>query len=537
MKKRILFLCLCLSLSLLLTGCGKGHITETSLPHDEGGADPGEATEEVPAPETENVLASGCGITVRLLPTDPALGAASTVEIVPASGEPATLRFYSDNGVTAVVADADTVRFTVYSGTCRYEEDYTPSTGNRRSCYQEMGDLAAKMGLTDALSLRYAAYYAGDAVCVDAEAVTATEYVVYHAAGDAVTLEKLPLTQTGIPDEAAIKAHFRTMVRLVEYENALAENTCHNPLPEDGRYFRNEYCAVNTPETLRYVFSRFLAESDVRALLRKTNAAGDVWWKSDADGYLYVSPVSFGLRAYPEQPMEITQVSDTRFDVRIGARTFGYALALSDALWRWQLKPTADDGNGGAAPEETDPTPEQAARAAQAAQAELLTDQLITRVMTQDWLHDAYSFTEEDLHWFLVTMLCYRDTPAYPYAAYLTETEEEVTISRADAYRALYEVFGIELEDTLLADSELYDAAADVYRFPRGAGSNTTAFQYENMRTSADGAYVYVDCDLHRSRGYDWEWMYFGRWRFAYRCENEREKPFLRLTGITAYDW
>lgn len=531
MKKRILFLCLCLS--LLLAGCGKGHITETSLPHDEGRAEPVEVTESVVVPVTENVLASGCGITVRLLTPDPALGAASTVEIVSASGEPATLRFYSDNGVTAVVADADTVRFTVYSGTCRYEEDYTPSTGNRRSCYQEMGDLAAKMGLTDALSLRYAAYYAGGTVCVDAEAVTATEYVVYHAAGDAVTLEKLPLTQTGIPDEAAIKAHFRTMVRLVEYENALAENTCHNPLPGDGRYFRNEYCAVNTPETLRYVFSRFLAESDVRALLRKTNAAGDVWWKSDADGYLYVSPVSFGLHAYLEQPMEITQVSDTRFDVRIGARTFGYVLsdrlALSDGLWRWQFDAAADDGNGGAAPEETDPTPEQAA------QAELLTDQLVTCVMTQDWLCDAYSFTEEDLHWFLVTMLCYRDTPAYSYAAYLTETEGEVTISREDAYRALYEVFGIEIADTLLADSELYDAAADVYRFPRGAGSNTTAFQYENMRTSADGAYVYVDCDLHRSRGYDWEWMYFGKWRFAYRCENEREKPFLRLTETAAY--
>ena len=534
MKSKIIFLCLCLFLPLFLTGCDKEHITETSLPHDEDRADPGETMEEVLVPETENILASGCGITVRLLPTDLSLGAASTVEIVPASGEPVTLRFYSDNGVTAVVADADTVRFTVYSGTCRYEEDYTPSTGNRRSCYQEMGDLAAKMGLTDALSLRYAAYYAGDVVCVDAEAVTATEYVVYHAAGDAVILEKSPLTHTGTPDEAAIKAHFQTMVRLVEYENALAENTCHNPLPEDGRYFRNEYCAVNTPETLRYVFSRFLAESDVRALLRKTNASGDVWWKSDADGYLYVSLVSFGLRAYPEQPMEITQVSDTRFDVRIGARTFGYVLsdrlALSDGLWRWQLEPAADDGNGGAVSKETDPTPEQAA------QAELLTEQLITRVMTQDWLHDAYSFTEEDLHWFLVTMLCYRDTPDYPYVAYLTETEEDVTITREDAYRALYEVFGIEIADTFLADSELYDAAADVYRFPRGAGSNTTAFQYENMRTSADVAYVYVDCDLHRSRGYDWEWMYFGRWRFAYRCEEKENGSFLRLIDLFKYD-
>ena len=70
MKSKIIFLCLCLFLPLFLTGCGKEHITETSLPHDEDRADPGETMEEVLVPETENILASGCGITVRLLPTD-----------------------------------------------------------------------------------------------------------------------------------------------------------------------------------------------------------------------------------------------------------------------------------------------------------------------------------------------------------------------------------------------------------------------------------------------------------------------------------
>lgn len=174
-------------------------------------------------------------------------------------------------------------------------------------------------------------------------------------------------------------------------------------------------------------------------------------------------------------------------------------------------------------------------------QAAVLTDQLVMRVMSSDWLTPGYVPDNWDLHWFLVTMDLYMDEPLYPWSGEMTLVQDASNQYRCfsgdTARRAVRELFGCDLTNpdsgySLPVSEDIYDSETDTYRMILGAGRNTTAFWYENMDVSAEGNMVWADVDLVSARWFEWEEMYYGRYRFTYCAVTEDGQTFLRLAGI-----
>jgi len=452
------------------------------------------------------------------------------LRIEPVSGEPVTLSFPENSSVQW--PKEDTVQVTLYEGGSRYQMLVSPATGEKQHCRQETGALLRQMGLTaeEVLSMRYAAsFYEGTAE-VTVHAVTREAHICRSFAdGEETFFSRTPLLQKEKPDPADLPELFRTMLRYVNYSLALNEISQQTTLSHgNSMYYLNEQYGILTPAALEYVFSCFLTRGDTVRLMEAENYKGQRWWQKDEKGYLYISPVSFALDGlYGEEPV-VTESPDGNFDVTVGDRAFRYV--QEDGRWCWQLTPDAESHPG----EEPVPGTVPAELTEQAA---LLTDQLVTRVMSPDWLTEGYAFTAQDLHWFLMTMDLYMDMPLYPWCGEMTErregSQEYRCFSGDTARRAVRELFGTEDAGFRLPVAEdIYDSRTDTYRIHTGAGRNTTVFWYENMETTVSGDLVWVDTDLVSARWYEWEELYYGRYRFVYRAVTEDGRTFLRLTGV-----
>jgi len=441
--------------------------------------------------------------------------------------EPLEIRLSSDNGCTAEILDENTILFTIYEGSGWYQMRYDLSSGNSQHTRKETGYLLQKIGLTpeETVSMRYMSYWLEGEVCTEAEVITQKEYYHWREYRGERSLEKTSLVQTDRPTEAEIRTHFQTMVDFVEYENALPSNTMHNPLEGDDRYYRNEYRAVNTPAALEYVFSCFLTQADTEDLMQWKNADGEIWWKQDTRGYLYVSPVSFGLAEYRDQPMDIVRETDGNYRVTVSGREFLYV--LESGCWRWKLTPQENEQTELPTEPVKSIVPQEAEE-----QAALLTEQIVMHVMSMDWMQQpGYQYTDWDLHWFIETLPKYRNTLVYPYYEWM-EIQDDTwfLFPKKAAEQAIYELFGIE-NYTLPTEDDLYDAETDSYKRNLGSGTHTTMFWYEGMQITSEEDFVYVDCDLVSSREFEWEEMFYGRYRFTYRCCTDGERTFLRLEG------
>ncbi len=441
--------------------------------------------------------------------------------------EPLEVRLSSDNGCTAEILDDNTILFTIYEGSGWYQMRYDLSTGNSQHTREETGYLLQKIGLTpeETVSMRYMSYWLDGMVCTEVEAITKTDYCRWSDYNGKQKIEKIPLLQADTPTESEIYSHFQTMIDFVEYENIIQLNTMHNPLDGDDRYFRNEYRSVNTPAALQYLFSCFLTQADTEELMQSENAEGEIWWKQDSRGYLYVSPVSFGLAEYRDQPMDIVREKDGTYLVTVSGREFRYI--LENGYWRWNLTP--QEYEQAELPTETleSIVPQEAEE-----QAALLTDHIVMHVMSMDWIQQpGYQYTDWDLHWFIVTLPKYRNTLVYPYYEWM-EIQDDIwfLFPKKAAEQAIYELFGIE-NYILPTEDDLYDVETDSYKRNLGSGMHTTMFWYEDMQITSEEDFVYVDCDLVSSREFEWDEMFYGRYRFTYHYCTDGERTFLRLEG------
>lgn len=510
---------------LIMSGCSP--VTEETIPNETYTIPETESYKEtIPSdPKPEGYLAGNDTITVYQQEGD--WSGDYRIRVEHQGEEPVEIRLSSDNGCTAEILDDNTILFTIYEGSGWYQMRYDLSTGNSQHTREETGYLLQKIGLTpeETVSMRYMSYWLDGEVCTEAEAITEKEYYHWREYRGERSLEKTSLVQTDMPTDAEIRTHFQTMVDFVEYENALPSNTLHNPLAGNDRYYRNEYRAVNTPAALEYVFSCFLTQADTEELMQSKNADGEIWWKQDTRGYLYVSPVSFGLAEYRDQPMDIVRETDGNYRVTVSGREFLYV--LESGCWRWKL--TSQENEQTEFP--TEPVKSIVPQEAEE-QAALLTEQIVMHVMSMDWLQQpGYPYTDWDLHWFIVTMPKYRNTLAYPYYEWM-EIQDDTwfLFPKKAAEQAIYELFGIE-NYTLPTEDDLYDAETDSYKRNLGSGTHTTMFWYEGMQITSEEDLVYVDCDLVSSREFEWEEMFYGRYRFTYRCCTDGERTFLRLEG------
>lgn len=186
---------------------------------------------------------------------------------------------------------------------------------------KEKTELLSLVGVAqeDVLSMRYVSRVSDPGAYVRFQVLTKTAYFAFEIDnGVVIKEEKETLFQTQMPTEKDIYENFQKMIRYVNYELALNENTQYDPLDtgdEADLYFRNERYAIDTPETLAYVFSCFLTEDDVTALMQVLNYNGKRWWQTNDEGKLYIGPVTFGLLGLYGQEMTIMQAADGNFDV------------------------------------------------------------------------------------------------------------------------------------------------------------------------------------------------------------------------------
>lgn len=271
-----------------------------------------------------------------------------TLYIVPAKWD---AFFWQVEGAYRVwIDDENTFSLTLFEENDNYEIHVDMQSHAFISVQQEKTELLSLVGIAqeDVLSMRYVSRVSDPGAYVRFQVLTKTAYFAFEIDnGVVIKEEKETLFQTQTPTEKDIYENFQKMIRYVNYELALNENTQYDPLDtgdEADLYFRNERYAIDTPETLAYVFSCFLTEDDVTALMQVLNYNGKRWWQTNDEGKLYIGPVTFGLLGLYGQKMTIMQAADGNFDVVVvdgnectdrQERHFRYI--WNGSHWCWQL--------------------------------------------------------------------------------------------------------------------------------------------------------------------------------------------------------
>ncbi|MBQ6893390.1 MAG: hypothetical protein IJN48_04215 [Clostridia bacterium] len=151
-------------------------------------------------------------------------------------------------------------------------------------------------------------------------------------------------------------------------------------------------------------------------------------------------------------------------------------------------------------------------------ECELIAEQYIHNVMTEEWLNEGYTFTYLDAFRFISSLAMYCDNAGHPFNSATTLNEEELAfcIDKAYALELISDVFGIAGFESSDYHTTMYHPESDTYRTPYGIGLYSSPFSYENMKSDFDGEHVYVSFTLVNSDRYEYEEKVYGDYTFVF---------------------
>ena len=165
-------------------------------------------------------------------------------------------------------------------------------------------------------------------------------------------------------------------------------------------------------------------------------------------------------------------------------------------------------------------------------QARVLTEQIVTFVMTEDWLNREYALSETDYFRFLNSLSLYMEDTEHPFSKYVRRSEEKSAdlISAVDVRQILADLF----DDKEFVSSAYYannfgDSNADFY-VPLGIGLWTSPFEASDMTTEMIEDTILVRCTLAETSLYETNGRIYGKCEFRYIAD-----PTLRFVGFEYY--